>query len=226
MVINMYNLIAHRGVCEKGKENTKSAIKDALTKEYISGIEIDVRLTKDKKLVLCHDITINRTSNGTGLISKMTLKELKKYNFGTKTKKEKIPTLNEILKIETNKIILIEIKEEKKENNDLIKNLYSAINKSKNKNIYITSFNYKILEKLKNEYPNLKCGLLTGTFINKNHKNHNFDFEIITSYNINKRNTNKITFIWALNTKKRYQELKEIETKETYYIVDKPQKFI
>ena len=188
----MYNLIAHRGVCEKGKENTKSAIKDALTKEYISGIEIDVRLTKDKKIVLCHDITINRTSNGTGLISKMTLKELKKYNFGTKTKKEKIPTLNEILKIETNKIILIEI----------------------------------ILEKLKNKYPNLKCGLLTGTFINKNHKNHNFDFEIITSYNINKRNTNKIAFIWALNTKKRYQELKEIETKETYYIVDKPQKFI
>lgn len=222
----MYNLIAHRGAQETGKENTKTAIKEALKKEYISEIEIDIRQTKDKKLVLCHDPLINRTSNGHGLINKMTLKELKKYNFGTKTKKEKIPTLNEILKIKTNKIILIEIKETKKQDKTLIKNINKEITKTKNKNIYITSFNYNILQQIKKEYPKLKCGLLTGTLINKNHKNNNFDFQTTTSYNKIPPTKNKITFIWALNTKKKYQELKQKQPTTTYYIVDNPKKFI
>ena len=108
----MSNLIAHRALDDsKYKENTKDAIIAALNKSYIKGIEIDVRITKDNKIVLIHDSIINRTSNGSGIVEAMTLKKLGKYNFGTKDNPCKISTLKEMLRILPNdKIVLIEIK--------------------------------------------------------------------------------------------------------------------
>ena len=77
------NLIAHRGYKTNNvKENTIEAFDMAYKLGY-KGLECDVRVTKDKKLVICHDAFINRVSNGSGLIKNKTYKELLKYNFGT-----------------------------------------------------------------------------------------------------------------------------------------------
>src|SRR5699024_5447199 len=66
-------------------------------------IELDVRLSQDDIPVVCHDATINRTSSGKGYIHLLSLKQLKKYDFGShinkKFKKEKIPTLEEVLQL-------------------------------------------------------------------------------------------------------------------------------
>ena len=92
------HLIAHRGLTnEYIGENTLKAFKNAINNEY-EGIELDIRKTKDNTIVVLHDKYINRTSNGTGNINKMTYKEVSKYNFGTKKYKSKIPTLKEIIK--------------------------------------------------------------------------------------------------------------------------------
>ena len=71
-------LIAHRAKNNhEFSENSLPAILDVLEKDYIDGIEIDVRITKDKELVLIHDHVIDFISDGTGIVSHMTLKELK-----------------------------------------------------------------------------------------------------------------------------------------------------
>lgn len=229
MVINLYNLIAHRGKNSyKYGENTKESIINALNKPYISGIEIDIRMTKDNKIVVLHDKTINRTSNGHGLVSKTTYSKLKKYNFGTKTHPSKISLLKDILKIvPNNKILLIEIKCELCNENKFIKNLLKTLKPFKNKNIHIMSFNNSIINKIKKKEPNLKCGILISTLINSTHIKDNTDFIAISSYSINKiKNYQKPIFIWAINNKKTYQELQKQHTEKIYYIVDFPYKYL
>ena len=79
----MSNLIAHRGLNNKKyKENTKEAIINSLKQDYIKGIEIDIRLTKDNKIVVIHDSTINRTSNGQGKVKEMMGKSAGKRKRG------------------------------------------------------------------------------------------------------------------------------------------------
>ena len=72
--------IAHRG----GKpENTLAAFRHS--KEHgASGVEVDMRFTKDGHPVLIHDRTVERTSNGRGIVQEMTLEEIRRLDFGIK----------------------------------------------------------------------------------------------------------------------------------------------
>ena len=224
----MSNLIAHRGLNNKRyKENTLIAAKEALSYNYIKGIEVDIRLTKDKKLVVIHDMTINRTSNGSGFVKNMTLKELKNYNFGNKEVVSRISTIKDFLRIiPKDKLILLEIKHDNDNEEEFIKCFYKAIRKFLDKNVYIMSFNESIIKKLKAKYNFLKCGLLISTIINAFHINDNFDFIAISSYSVKKvKDYKKEIFVWALNSKKKYQELEKSMPVNTYYIVDTPYKF-
>ena len=74
------NLISHRG--NNGHnflENSKEAILDVLSKKYIDGVEFDIRMTKDKKLILYHNMLI-KTNNNYEFISNKTLLKIKKIN--------------------------------------------------------------------------------------------------------------------------------------------------
>ena len=63
-------LIAHRANNNHDfSENSLKAILNVLDKDYIDGIEIDVRITKDKQLVLIHDLVIYFVIEGTGIVS-------------------------------------------------------------------------------------------------------------------------------------------------------------
>ncbi|MEG1244601.1 MAG: glycerophosphodiester phosphodiesterase family protein, partial [Oscillospiraceae bacterium] len=59
----MTNLICHRGALKYAPENTVPAFLKAVELEA-DGVEFDVHLTKDKQLVVCHDYSINETSDG------------------------------------------------------------------------------------------------------------------------------------------------------------------
>lgn len=104
-------IIAHRGASGLAPQNTLAAFKKAVEIKA-DGIETDVHLTKDGKIVLCHNYEIDETSNGKGKISEMTLEELKSYDFGSSFSPEfcgeQIPTLEEMLSCvkEIGKIIL------------------------------------------------------------------------------------------------------------------------
>lgn len=95
--------IAHRGASYFEPENTLKAVKRAL-EMGADRVEVDVRLSKDKELVVIHDPTVDRTTDGTGQVEDMTLQELKKLNAG---KGERIPTLQEIIEaIKDAKLVL------------------------------------------------------------------------------------------------------------------------
>jgi glycerophosphoryl diester phosphodiesterase len=89
---------AHRGAHQHSPENSLSAIKDAIALG-VDFVELDVRLSKDGTLVLMHDETIDRTTNGQGAVAKMSLAELKQVNLLSNdgsVSALKIPTLAEV----------------------------------------------------------------------------------------------------------------------------------
>ncbi len=75
-------VVAHRGASADRPEHTLAAYELAL-QEGADGVECDVRLTRDGHLVCVHDRRIDRTSTGTGLVSEMTLAELRQFDWGT-----------------------------------------------------------------------------------------------------------------------------------------------
>ena len=101
-------IFGHRGASKRAPENTIKAFRLAF-EEGAEGIEFDIRLSADNEIVVIHDATIDRTSNGIGKVNELNFSELSEYNFG---EGEKIPSLREVLKIFGNTYWLnIEIKE-------------------------------------------------------------------------------------------------------------------
>lgn len=96
---------AHRGWCEKYPENTMIAFQKA-AELGVDQIEMDIRVTKDGELVVIHDETVDRTTNGTGKVRDYTLEELRKLDAGIKKGEAfagaKIPTLIEFLEFVKN----------------------------------------------------------------------------------------------------------------------------
>lgn len=108
-------IFAHRGYSAMYPENTMLAFKQA-EKAGADGIELDVQLSKDGEVVVIHDESVNRTTNGRGYVKDLSYSDLKKLDAGfrikTNLKKEPIPSLREVLEWLTgNKMICnIELK--------------------------------------------------------------------------------------------------------------------
>ena len=96
---NMH-VVLHRGFSPLYPENTLIAFREGKNRGF-EEIETDIWFTSDNVPVLCHDPSINRTSNGTGNIADLTLSQLKTYDFGSWKGVEftgvKIPTLEEAI---------------------------------------------------------------------------------------------------------------------------------
>lgn len=107
-------VIAHRGASAYAPENTMVAFKKAM-EMGAEIIELDVHLSKDKELIVIHDESLERTTNGNGLVRDFTLEELQKLDAGTwygdDFANEALPTLEEVLKMVNGQCtLLIEIK--------------------------------------------------------------------------------------------------------------------
>ena len=98
---NIY-VAAHRGDSAYYPENTMVAFRAAI-EEGVDQIELDVRVTRDNEIVIIHDATVDRTTNGTGKVCDKTLGELKAldagYKKGEEFKGERIPTFVEFLEL-------------------------------------------------------------------------------------------------------------------------------
>ncbi len=86
---------AHRGASKECAENTVGAFRQALRRGAF-GIELDVHLSKDRVPVVIHDPTVERTTNGSGVVAEMTLEELQVLDAGAGAR---IPTLAEVLDV-------------------------------------------------------------------------------------------------------------------------------
>ena len=102
MGVPIMDIYAHRGSSGTHPENTIAAFHEA-ARLPIYGVEFDVHLTKDGELVVIHDETIDRTSDGKGFVKDMTLAELRAFDFGgwfsDEFRGEPIPTLQEVLEV-------------------------------------------------------------------------------------------------------------------------------
>lgn len=157
-------IIAHRGNYEHSPfvENSIEALTTALKKDYIQGVELDVRMTKDHVLVIHHNATIDHTSDGKGILSTMTLHELYQYNFGTTKHPSKIATLQNFLDvIDTDKDILIELKDGGENNQIYIKKVGDLLRKYPHIHIKICSFSDALLRHLRKQYPEFQLGKIT-----------------------------------------------------------------
>jgi glycerophosphoryl diester phosphodiesterase len=102
-----YKIVAHRGASAYEPENTIRAIKRAI-ELGADMVEVDAHSTSDSELVVIHDPTVDRTTNGKGVVKQMTLQEIRRLDAG---KDERIPTLREVLELSRNKIeVMIEAK--------------------------------------------------------------------------------------------------------------------
>lgn len=181
--------IAHRG--NNGgeyKENSVSAFINCFNTSYIDGVEMDVRLTSDRVLVVSHSDLFNGK-----VISK------------TKFFKLGIDSLDYVLSCLSNKkIIIIDVKGN---NLDIVDKLYSVLSKYDYR-FYICSFNYDIVSLFKEKYSNYKVGLIIGYMINIDKIHNDFDFNLL-HYNLYKRCGVKESFLWTVNDKFVYDIVKK-----------------
>ena len=158
----MVEVIGHRGASTEAPENTLAANNLAF-QQKADGVEVDVRLTKDKQLVCMHDKSAFRTAGKRNLIKESTLKQLKSLDVGKwKGKKwsgEAIPSLQEVLsQMPLNKKIFIEVKE----GIETIDPLIEDIQKSNldPKYISIISFHQEVVKRVKQAMESLTVNFL------------------------------------------------------------------
>lgn len=95
--------IGHRGACGHAPENTLASIERAITLRC-AFTEVDIQRTSDDELVLLHDERVDRTTNGRGRVSELTLSDIRKLNAGGG---QSPPTLDEVLEAACGRISLI-----------------------------------------------------------------------------------------------------------------------
>ncbi len=101
-------IAAHRGDWHWAPENSIQAFQNCMDRG-IDILEVDVRLTKDKVPVIIHDLTLDRTSTGQGLVANLTLSQLKELRLRSALEvvtDERIPTLEEVAELARNRAIL------------------------------------------------------------------------------------------------------------------------
>lgn len=166
--------IAHRGFRSKYPENTMLAFKKAV-EAGCDGIEFDVHLSKDGELVIIHDETLDRTTNGTGLVGEKTLADLKKLNAAVThpalTDFEPIPTLREYFEYaatQPNLITNIELKTGVFVYQGIELKVYTLM---KEFNLIdrciISSFNHESIVRMKKIDNTVICGLLVDSWLIK-----------------------------------------------------------
>ncbi len=162
--------VAHRGAAGYAPENTIAGF-DLAVDMKADYIEIDVQRSKDGELVVIHDTTVDRTTDGTGKVGDLTLEQLQSLDAGSwkgeKFAGEPIPTFEEILDRYHGKVgILIELKapelypgiegqvaEALKERN---------LDKPQNEKIILQSFNFESMKKMDQLLPEVPVGVLTS----------------------------------------------------------------
>ena len=154
-------LIGHRGAKGSEIENTLISFQKALNMK-VDGIELDVHLSADNEVMVFHDDTLDRLTDGKGLINTFTVPELKKLLIN---KKERIPTLREVLELIDRKCFVnIELK-----NFDVSETVVSLIEEYvKNKNwsyddFLVSSFDWNALQQVAFLNDKIPIGVLTET---------------------------------------------------------------
>ena len=159
-------IIAHRGDSANAPENTLAAFRLAY-ENGADGIELDVMLSADRQLVVIHDDTLDRTSNGHGKVGEMPLTALRELDAGAwfipKFKGEPIPLLDEVFTELGGKFLInVELKNYKTPKDQLPELVVTLVKKhALSDSVLLSSFNARNLLRAKSLAPEIRTGLLT-----------------------------------------------------------------
>ena len=193
-------IIGHRG--GEGVENSLGAIKNSIDKR-IDYVEIDIQRTKDNYYIVNHDKTFKRVAGINKSASDMTLKEIKKISLRGE---EKIPEINEVLKLSKNKInLFIELKG-KTADKKMVDDIVKLVKKEKmEKQVVFISMRYSVINYLKTKYKDLKTGFIYFLFLGDMSKIKAdymlFSEDFVTENHIEQiHRHNKKAIVWTVNS--------------------------
>ncbi|MEZ8241593.1 glycerophosphoryl diester phosphodiesterase [Vibrio sp. 10N.222.47.A9] len=162
-------IVGHRGVAGTHPENTKASIEQA-AKLGLKWIEVDIQPTQDDQLVVCHDHTLERCSDGKGRVDEHTLAELRQLDFGRwKSEQfagEKILTLEELLTLveQHDLSVNLEIKVDSRHQApyvvDLLHDELIRSNLDTDK-VLLSSFSHKVVAEMAHHLPRYRVGVIT-----------------------------------------------------------------
>jgi len=210
-------VIGHRGARGHAAENTLTSIQKAI-ELGVDGIEIDIFRCASGELVVFHDKSVEKLTDGTGFIEQLSLDSIKNLNV---LGQEKIPTLNEVLDLINGEIILnIELKGSNTSflTHQLINSYFKSTNWKPEK-IFISSFDWNELRAFHQLNKEVRIAILTeddpvyaipiakelnAFAINPNHK-------LLTKLNAEKIKSENISiYPWTVNEIKDINRMKKI----------------
>ncbi len=171
----MYTLlIGHRGAAGTHPENTRTSVQAAINLD-LKWVEVDVQPTKDNILVVCHDHTVNRCSDGQGRVDELTLDELKKLDFGGWFGKEfageSIMTLTDLLQLaaDNNLNLNIEVKVDRHPAEQVALLLAKVLKRSPlvQSHILLSSFSHDVIRALSKHCKGYRLGVLSDFLTKK-----------------------------------------------------------
>lgn len=157
-------ILAHRGLSANAPENTIVSFRKAL-EANADGIEFDVQITKDKKLVVIHDEKVDRTTNGHGFVRDYTYGELKLLDaggwFSEEYSSQRIPSLIEVLELvkDSDSVIHIELKNSFIGHKEMAQKVLEVIEQyNLQSRVVISSFNHQAVK----TFNELGCNIETA----------------------------------------------------------------
>ena len=157
-------VIAHRGFSGRAPENTVAAISEAIA-IGADMAEIDVTLTADERVVIIHDETLQRTTNGGGNVSEQDFDEIRSLDAGSwfapQFAGEKVPTLGEVLDTTKGQILLnVEIKTEAVDRGISDKVAAAIKERGMTDQVIVSSFSPTALEQMHAVAPEIRTAVL------------------------------------------------------------------
>lgn len=219
-ILTRTQITAHRGYSAVAPENTLPAFEEAVEvgADYI---ELDVQLTADGQLVVFHDKTIERTTDGTGELSEMTYSELQKLSAGKWFSSDgrfddvKISLLSEVLEAVGDDILLnIEIKNHGDVKKTAEMTAAAIEEYGIERTCYVTSFSYTALKTIKKINPKIKTGLIANIATSTSFSQLRYidavslNYIFVNSSIVNMAHQNgKRVFVWTVDRKSDIQHM-------------------
>lgn len=202
-------IVAHRGGGDFGAENTLEGIQKAI-EHQVDWTEIDVQRTKDHHYILNHDQDFKRLTGDNRTSTEMTLEEIKQLKvknlFDTSKKSQPVATIEEVIAVAKNKIgLFIELKG-KTADTKMVDDMVDLIKANHiEKEAVLVSLDYKIIEYIETQYPEILSGYIYFFSIGSAHLLKG-DFLIIEEAEATPdkvdflRNSGKKVIVWTVNT--------------------------
>lgn len=214
--------IGHRGAKGYASENSLFSFEKAI-EMGVDGIELDVHLSLDGQIIVIHDDTIDRTTNGKGFVNTLSLQELKTFRINEKQASEleqQIPTLNEVFDL-VNQTCFINIELKGKGTASAVVALIEKYIWEKNwkyANFLVSSFDWNAVQEVRFLNENIPIGILTETNLDLAFSFAKFmkaeaihpEFHLLTQNNTAQIQAKGIqVFPWTVN---EYEAIQKIKT--------------